>query len=314
MEDKPWDPEIANYWLPVDQYTGGVEHAILHLMYSRFFTMFLHDIGLLETDEPFARLLTQGMVLKDGVKMSKSKGNIVGLEEMLDTYGADTARLFTLFASPPDRDFEWSEQGVEGASRFLGRIWRLVHEFQSELGSSDNAQPDMSGLNSEEKEMRRKVHATLKKVTQDLDRYSFNTAVAGVMELVNSLYQFRDAAKTRTEAMEVMQEAVKIVLLMLAPFVPHITEELWHEVGHTDSIHEEGWPAADESALVQAEIEIVIQINGRVRDRMCVPKGEDPEYLRQAALSRDRVRELIQDKGIRDVFVVPERLINIVTD
>lgn len=246
--------------------------------------------------------------------MSKSKGNIVGLEEMLDAYGADTARLFTLFASPPDRDFEWSEQGVEGASRFLGRIWRLVYEFQGELGFSDNAQPDMSCLNSEEKEMRRKVHATLKKVTQDVDRYSFNTAVAGVMELVNSLYQFRDVARTRTEAMGVMQEAIEIVLLMLAPFAPHITEELWHEVGHNGSIHEESWPAADESALVQAESEIVIQVNGRVRDRMRVPKGKDSEYLRQAAFGRDRVKELVEDKGIRDVFIVPERLINIVTD
>ncbi|HXL05003.1 MAG TPA: leucine--tRNA ligase [Bacillota bacterium] len=314
MEDKPWDPEIANYWLPVDQYTGGVEHAILHLMYSRFFTMFLHDIGLLETDEPFARLLTQGMVLKDGAKMSKSKGNIVSLEEMLDTYGADTARLFILFASPPERDLEWSEQGVEGASRFLARVWRLVYEFRDELSSScDVVQVDMSNLNSKEKEMRRKVHATLKKVTQDLDRYSFNTAVAGIMELVNSLYQFRDEAKTGHEAMDIMKEAVQTVLLMLAPFAPHITEELWHEIGYSGSVHEADWPVVDESALVESETEIVIQINGRVRDRMRVPKGRDSEYLKQAALARDKVSELVENESIREVFVVRDRLVNIVT-
>lgn len=275
--------------------------------------MFLHDIGLLETQEPFARLLTQGMVLKDGAKMSKSKGNIVSLEEMLDTHGADTTRLFILFASPPDRDLEWSEKGVEGTSRFLGRIWRLIYEFQSELASSDSAKTDMSSLTSEEKEMRRKVHATLKKVTQDLERYSFNTAVAGIMELVNSLYQFREAARNRPEAMGIMGEAVRIVLLMLAPFAPHITEELWHEIGYRGSIHEESWPAVDESALAETEVEVVIQVNGRVRDRMRVPKGRDSEYLKEAALTRDRVKEIVEGKGIRDVFVVPDRLINIVT-
>ena len=314
MEDKPWDPEIANYWLPVDQYTGGVEHAILHLMYSRFFTMFLHDIGLLDEDEPFARLLTQGMVLKDGAKMSKSKGNIVSLEDMLESYGADTARLFILFASPPERDLEWSEQGVEGASRFLGRIWRLVYEFRDELASHDSKQVDVANLNSKEKEMYRRVHATLKRVSQDLERYSFNTAVAGVMELVNSLYQFRDVARTRPEAMSVLEEAVRYVLLMLAPFAPHITEELWHRIGYSGSIHEQSWPAVDESALVEAEIEVVIQVNGRVRDRMRVSKGRDSEYLKQAALCRDRIRELVEGKGIRDVFVVPDRLVNIVTE
>ena len=313
MEDKPWDPETANYWLPVDQYTGGVEHAILHLMYSRFFTMFLHDLGLLETDEPFAHLLTQGMVLKEGAKMSKSKGNIVGLQEMLDAYGADTARLFILFASPPERDLEWNEQGVEGASRFLSRIWRLVYEFQGEIRSCDSLQTDMSGLNSQERDMRRKVHATLKKVTQDLDRHSFNTAVAGTMELVNSLYQFRDIARTGTKARAVMQEAIHTVLLMLAPLVPHITEELWHEIGYSGSIHQESWPTVDESALVETEIEIVIQVNGKVRDRMRLQKGRDSEYLKTEALKRDRVMELIQDKNVRDVFVVPDRLVNIVT-
>lgn len=313
MDDKPWDPDTANYWLPVDQYTGGVEHAILHLMYSRFFTMFLSDIGLIKTQEPFARLLTQGMVLKDGAKMSKSKGNIVPLEEMLDTYGADTTRLFILFASPPERDLEWSEQGVEGASRFLGRIWRLVYEFQNELPKCGSGQREMSGLTPEEKEMRRRIHAALKKVTQDLERYSFNTAVAAIMELVNGMYQFRDVARARREGMEIMGEAVRTVLLMLAPFAPHITDELWHGIGYNTSIHEEIWPAVDVSALVETQIEVVIQVNGRVRDRMHVPKGSDSEYLRQEALARDRVRELIQDKGIRDVFVVPDRLVNIVT-
>jgi leucyl-tRNA synthetase len=312
-DDKPWDPDTANYWLPVDQYTGGVEHAILHLMYSRFFTMFLSDIGLIKTQEPFARLLTQGMVLKEGAKMSKSKGNIVSLEEMLDTYGADTTRLFILFASPPERDLEWSEQGVEGASRFLGRIWRLVYEFQNELLSCDSVERDMPGLTSEEKEMRRKIHATLKKVTQDLERYSFNTVVAGIMELVNGMYQFRDVARTRREAMSILGEAVRTVLLMLAPFAPHIADELWHELGYKRSIHEETWPAVDESALVETQIEIVIQVNGRVRDRMNVAKGKDSEYLRHEALARDRVRELIEGKDIRDVFVVPDRLVNIVT-
>lgn len=312
-DDRPWDPDTANYWLPVDQYTGGVEHAILHLMYSRFFTMFLSDIGLIKTKEPFARLLTQGMVLKDGAKMSKSKGNIVSLEEMLDKYGADTTRLFILFASPPERDLEWSDQGVEGASRFLGRIWRLVYEFQNELASYDSAQRERSGLTSEEKEMRRRIHATLQKVTQDLERYSFNTVVAGIMELVNALYQFRDVARTRREAMGIMGEAVRTVLLMLAPFAPHITDELWHEIGYKRSIHEENWPAVDESALVETQIEIVIQVNGRIRDRMHVAKGRDSEYLRREVLARDRVKELVEDKDIREVFVVPDRLVNIVT-
>jgi leucyl-tRNA synthetase len=312
-DDKPWDPDTANYWLPVDQYTGGVEHAILHLMYSRFFTMFLSDIGLIKTQEPFARLLTQGMVLKEGAKMSKSKGNIVSLEEMLDTHGADTTRLFILFASPPERDLEWSEQGVEGASRFLGRIWRLVYEFQNELLSCDSVERDMPGMTSEEREMQRKIHVTLKKVTQDLERYSFNTVVAGIMELVNGMYQFRDVARTRREAMSIMGEAVRTVLLMLAPFAPHIADELWHEIGYKRSIHEETWPSVDESALVETQIEIVIQVNGRVRDRMNVAKGKDSEYLRHEALARDRVRELIEGKDIRDVFVVPDKLVNIVT-
>jgi leucyl-tRNA synthetase len=312
MEDKAWDRETADYWLPVDQYTGGVEHAILHLMYSRFFTMFLHDIGLLKTEEPFARLLTQGMVLKDGIKMSKSKGNIVDLKEMLDTYGADTVRLFTLFASPPDRDFEWNEQGVEGASRFLGRVRRLIYEFQHEFNHSDTDYKDIPELMPEDKEMRRKVHTTLEKVTKDLDRYSLNTVIAAVMELVNSLYQFREAAKARVSAGKVMKEAIEIVLLMLAPFVPHITEELWHELGFTDSIHKEDWPDIDKSALFEAEVEIVIQVNGRVRDRMYAPKGKDHKYLESAALKQDRIKEFVGNKEIRNVFVVPDKLVNIV--
>ncbi|HOB88335.1 MAG: leucine--tRNA ligase [Bacillota bacterium] len=311
-DDEPWDPDIANHWLPVDQYTGGIEHAILHLMYSRFFTMFLSDVGLIETDEPFSRLLTQGMVLKDGAKMSKSKGNIVSLEEMLDTYGADTTRLFILFASPPERDLEWSEQGVEGASRFLNRLWRLVYEFKDDLVSGHGVGHEFSGLTSEDEEMRRKTHTTLKKVTEDLERYSFNTAVARIMELVNAMYQFRDAAKARPEAMGVMREAVQLVLLMLAPFTPHIAEELWRVIGYEESIHEEAWPAVDESATVETDIEIVIQVNGKIRDRMNVAKGEDPDELKAKALASDRVRELVEGKDIRKVIVVPDKLVNIV--
>ncbi len=309
-ENQPWDRAKVDYWLPVDQYIGGVEHAILHLLYSRFFTKVLYDLGLVSVQEPFTNLLTQGMVLKDGAKMSKSKGNIVSPEDIVERYGADTARLFILFAAPPEKDLEWSDQGVEGCYRFLNRVWRLVTAVAPEIaGAPSRPSGRLVGVN---REMHRLTHQAVKKVTEDIEkRFNFNTAISAIMELVNALYQYREVPETDRDP-AVMREAVEHLLLLLAPFAPHIAEELWEAIGHRESIHRQPWPAYDQEALVEDEITIVVQVNGRVRERVLVPAGISTEEMKEVVLAQPRVRQLLEGKEVLKIIPVPGKLVNIV--
>ncbi len=305
----PFSKEAIDYWMPVDQYIGGVEHAILHLMYSRFFTKFLHDINILSCDEPFTNLLTQGMVLKDGSKMSKSKGNVVSPEDIINTYGADTARLFILFASPPERDLEWSDQGVEGSSRFLNRVWRAVTSCAEDI--KDISIPASFGeLDPEARKLRYKTHATIKKVSEDIEqRFNFNTAISAIMELNNMLNTYLDQDE---QDLSVLKEAVETMIVLLSPFSPHICEELWQICGHSQSIYHVSWPRYEAEALVQDEIEIAIQISGKVRDRMVVPASTSEEELKSLALAQPKVQELLAGKQVIKAIVVPAKLVNIV--
>ena len=305
--ERPFDRDKVNYWAPVDQYIGGIEHAILHLLYARFFTKVLRDAGMLDFDEPFTNLLTQGMVIKDGAKMSKSLGNVVSPEEIIDRYGADTARLFILFAAPVDRDLDWSDQGVEGAYRFLGRVWRILGQFAETIKGAP-ASYDAATLSTEEAELRRVLHATIKKVTEDVrDRFMFNTAISSIMELVNAIYAFQDKELTPGLAHETASALVR----MLAPFAPHITAELWAEL-FGGNVHAQTWPQYDAAALVQNEVEIVLQINGKVRDRVKVATGLDRAALEQLAAELPRAKELTAGKTIVKVVCVPGKLVNIV--
>ena len=307
--DIPFNREAVDYWMPVDQYIGGVEHAILHLMYARFFTKFLYDINMLSCEEPFTNLLTQGMVLKEGAKMSKSKGNVVSPEDIIGTYGADTARLFILFASPPERDLEWSDQGVEGSYRFLNRVWRMVNEYADTIREV-NIPDNFVELDADARKLRYKTHASIKKVSEDIgERFNFNTAISATMELSNALNSYSD---NEEQDLPVVKEAINTLLLLLSPFSPHICEELWQLCGNTEGICLQKWPAYDPAALIQDEIEIVVQISGKVRDRITVATGLSEEELRQIALASPKVQQLIQDKTIVKTIVVPGKLVNIV--
>lgn len=305
-DKEAFNKQLADYWMNVDQYIGGIEHAILHLLYSRFFVKVVHDLGLVSYDEPFKGLLTQGMVLKEGSKMSKSKGNVVSPEEIVAKYGADTARLFILFAAPVERDLDWSDEGVEGSYRFLSRVWRIVDAYQqlAKAGYSEK-------LSKDEFALRRELHRVIKKVTADLDgKFNFNTAISSIMELVNAMYQFKDSHET-VQA-ELANELVQKLLLLLAPFTPHITEELWHEVGFEGSIHQQDWPAYEEAALVIDEIEIAVQVNGKVRDKITIPVDMPKADLEALALDLDRVKEFTTDKTVAKVIIIPNKIVNIV--
>jgi len=305
----PFAKDKVNYWAPVDQYIGGIEHAILHLLYSRFFTKVLRDAGMVDFAEPFTNLLTQGMVLKDGGKMSKSKGNVVSPEEIIGQYGADTARLFILFAAPVDRDLDWSDDGVAGAYRFLRRVWRIMEIFEDKIKSSSDDY-DVTALTAEEKELRRVLHTTIKKVTEDIrDRFMFNTAISSIMELVNAFYAFQDS---KTINGGLVREVSLNLLKMLAPFAPHITEELWSILVAQGSIHQQQWPKYEEEATVQAEVEIVLQINGKVRDRIMIATGISREEMETAAKANARVQELTEGKTIVKMICVPDKLVNVV--
>lgn len=311
--EEPFSKEKSNYWMAVDQYIGGIEHAILHLLYARFFTKVLYDMGLSPVDEPFENLLTQGMVLKDGAKMSKSKGNVVSPEEIIEKYGADTARLFILFAAPPERDLEWSDKGVEGCYRFLNRIWRFVVDYKDVFKEDEDIAIDVSSLSSEDKELRYVLHNTIQRVTVDIrERFNFNTAISAIMELVNAMYHYRDRVAKDKQNLAVLKEAVKNLIIMLAPFAPHIASEMWELTGNTGSIHETSWPKYDPDALVRDEVELVVQINGKVRDRFTIDANASREEIEKAALALDRVKEYIGDKKIVKVIVVPKKLVNIV--
>ena len=307
----PFDKALNNYWGPVDQYIGGIEHAILHLLYSRFFVKVLRDAGLVDYDEPFSNLLTQGMVIKDGAKMSKSLGNVVSPEEILSKYGADTARLFILFAAPPERELEWSDQGVEGSFRFLNRIWRIVQAFETVL-EQKVTEYDHSNLNEADKDLRRVLHSSIKKVTNDIEtRFNFNTAISTMMELVNALYAYKEAVKEPNAGL--VYEAISDLIKMMSPFVPHITEELWRgAIDANSSVHEQSWPECDEEALKVDNVEIVLQVNGKVRGRLTVPAEATKEELEKIAMADANVQAHIGDATVRKVICVPGRLVNIV--
>ncbi len=299
--------ERAKYWLPVDQYVGGIEHAILHLLYARFFNKLMRDAGLVNNDEPFANLLTQGMVLKDGSKMSKSKGNTVDPEALIREYGADTARLFIMFAAPPEQSLEWSDSGVEGAFRFLKRLWKAVHEHTAQ-GPAPKLEP--GSLNDADKALRRTVHQTIAKVSDDYARrFTFNTAIAAVMELLNALGKRKDDT---TQVRAVKQEALEAAVLVLSPIVPHICHALWRALGHDGVVVDAAWPVVDKQALAADTLELVVQVNGKLRGRITVPVDADKASIEHAALHDDNVQRFVDGKEIKRVIVVPGKLVNVV--
>jgi len=298
----------ARYWLPVDLYIGGIEHAILHLLYARFFHKIMRDEGLIDVAEPFTKLLTQGMVLKDGAKMSKSKGNTVDPQALIDEYGADTVRLFVMFAAPPEQSLEWSDAGVQGGFRFLRRLWRVVTAH-----AAADAAPgpvDADTLNDAQRDLRRAVHQTIVKVSDDVGRrYTFNTAIAAVMELINKVGRF----DVQTDAdRAIMSEALDAVVLMLSPIVPHICHRLWRVLGHESAVTDAAWPVADQNALHVDTVEIVVQVNGKLRARIQSPANASKDALQDAALGDENVRRFIADKNIRKIIVVPGKLVNVV--
>jgi leucyl-tRNA synthetase len=303
-DEEPFLKEEVSKWLPVDKYIGGIEHAVLHLLYSRFFMKVLYDANLVNVDEPFKSLLTQGMIVKNGAKMSKSKGNGVSPEEIINQYGADTARLFILFAAPPDRDLEWSDQGIEGINRFLGRIWRMVINNLDLLKGNQ----DLCVVSEAAKNLRSSLHATIKKGTEDMtERYQFNTAISAIMELVNSIYAYPEDAEPAIKA-----EAIRTALLLLYPAAPHITSELWEMIGETKLLHQQEWPKYDAALLTLDEIEYAIQINGKVRDRIVFSKNASKEEIEAAVRELAYVQKHIGDLSIKKLIVVPGKLVNIV--
>lgn len=342
----PLDRKRVDYWMPVDQYIGGIEHAILHLLYSRFFTRVLKEMGFVSVEEPFSNLLTQGMVCKevyecsrDGYlfpdevehkgeifhcrkcggqisvgrleKMSKSKRNVVDPEYLIEKYGADTARMFCLFASPPEKDLDWSDQGVDGSSRFLSRVWRLFYDHHLHF-KEKKVLPFGMALEGSPKLLRQKIHKTIKKVTEDIERFHFNTAISAIMELVNEIYISDVKDNTDEISRSVMREATETVVLLLSPFVPHFSEELWKVLGHQESILGTSWPDYDREAIVEEEILIVIQVNGKLRDRMTLPASYGEEEVKAWALKSERIQKLLEGKQIRRVILVPRKLVNIV--
>jgi leucyl-tRNA synthetase len=306
-DDVPFDPAELAFWMGrdgVEQYIGGIEHAVLHLLYSRFFTKVLRDLGYVELGEPFQNLLTQGMVIKDGAKMSKSKGNVVDPDYLIERYGADTARLFCLFAAPPERDLDWSDQGVEGMSRFLGRLWRLVHGLVPRLAPVGMRETSAGA----DQDLHRLVHRTIRRVTDDLgERLHFNTAIAAVMELVTGIGAAAEQASPAG-----LREAVDTTLLLLAPFVPHVASELWEASGHTDALDAAAWPTVDPAALVQETVELPVQVNGKVRARVTVPAEASEADALAAALADPRVQAHVAGKALRKQVVVPGRLVSLV--
>lgn len=307
--EKPFDKKKAGYWMNVDQYIGGVEHAILHLLYARFFQMVMHDLGLVDAEEPFDNLLTQGMVIKDGAKMSKSLGNIVSPEEIQAKYGADTARLFILFAAPPEKELDWSDAGVEGSYRFLNRVYRLVQEYVNEIRGDFRGSETITIQSAEDKALNFQLNATVKKVTEDAGgRFSFNTAISSIMELVNALYKYKQGEVN----VPLMNDAIEKLILILNPFVPHITEELWNNLGHEDRVYQQNWPEFDPAALELETVEIIVQVNGKLKDKMAFEKNAEKSAIEEAALASERVQDAIAGKSVVKTIVVPNKLINFV--
>lgn len=308
--DMPFDKEKVDYWMNVDQYIGGVEHAILHLLYARFFQKVLADLDLVSATEPFENLLTQGMVIKDGAKMSKSLGNVVSPEEIQNKYGADTARLFILFAAPPEKELDWSDAGVEGSYRFLNRVYRLVYEYINEIRDFAKLSGEIIAKTSEEKQLNYQLNTTIKKVSDDIGgRFSFNTAISSIMELVNEIYKYKNQDNIN---MPLLDKAIKDLVLVLSPFTPHICEELWVELGETSRIYETSWPEFDKNALVLDEVEIIIQVNGKLKDKIKLSKDATKEIIEEIALNSEKIKEAIEGKNIIKSIVIPGKLVNFV--
>ncbi len=298
----------ASYWLPVDQYIGGIEHAVLHLLYARFFHKLMRDEGLVNGDEPFRQLLTQGMVLKDGTKMSKSKGNTVEPQSLIDKYGADTARLFMMFASPPDQSLEWSDRVVEGANRFLKRLWRTIQEH---VEKGEVVTLDVDILTDNLRNLRRRAFLTVEKVGDDIGRrYTFNTAIAAIMELMNAVYKINDKSE---QSRSVIQEILELVVLILSPITPHICHELWQTLGHDGAIVNVAWPRADASTLVRNTVELIVQVNGKLRSKISISSDTDNQTIKRLALSDEIILRFTKGKEISKVIIVPKRLVNVVT-
>jgi leucyl-tRNA synthetase len=329
--DLPFDPEKGAYWMPVDFYSGGVEHAILHLLYSRFFTRVLRDVGLLAFDEPFKRLLTQGMVLKDGAVMSKSKGNVVDPDDMLQQYGADALRLYVMFVAPPEKEVEWSDSGLEGSFRFLVRVWRFVDHWapaiRASRGTSAPGVIHPADWRADEKALRRKTHETIQRATVDIEeRMHLNTAVSSMMELVNALYTFsqqttlgqpsRDEPpghdRERPQTIAAVREAVDALVVMLSPFAPHTAEELWEMLGHPEGLTRAAWPQYDAGAAKADEVVVVVQINGKLRARLTLPADLTDDALRERVLADPAVRGHLEGKTVRKVVVAKGPLVSIV--
>ena len=305
----PFSREKADYWMNVDQYIGGVEHAILHLMYARFFQMFLHDIGLSKEEEPFKNLLTQGMVIKDGAKMSKSLGNVVSPAEIQARYGSDTARLFILFAAPPEKELDWSDEGVEGSYRFLNRVYRLVYEYINDIRGDADVPAEYKAANAADKSLDFMMNTCIKKVTEDAGgRFNFNTAIASIMELVNEMYKYKNGDIN----LPLFNKAIETLLTLLNPFSPHITEELWSQLGHEDRLYNRAWPVCDESALVKDEMQIILQINGKLKDKLMLPNNSDKEVVEGAARASERFKEATEGREVVKVIYVPKKIINFV--
>jgi leucyl-tRNA synthetase len=311
LADRAWDTQLANYWMPVDQYIGGIEHAVLHLLYSRFFMKVFYDMGLVRDVEPFTNLLTQGMITKDGAKMSKSKGNVVSPEDMIQKYGADATRLFILFAAPPEKDLEWSDWGVQGAYRFVKKLYELAYKVSSwaKINTVDLYDtPD--SLAEKDRKMLTLLHKTIKKVTEDIEReFAFNTAISFLMELIN---EFEDYLKAGDPDKRVAAEVMKNVALMMAPITPHLAEEIWQLLGGIESVHMQKWPETRQEFLVEKEVVVVVQVNGKTRERLVVDRGTDKETVLKLALASERISKAIANKEIKKVIFVPDKILNIV--
>ena len=304
----PFEKKAAAYWMSVDQYIGGIEHAVLHLLYARFFTKVIRDLGLFDGDEPFEKLLTQGMVIKDGAKMSKSKGNVVDPDFILSNYGADTARLFSLFAAPPERDLDWSDQGVDGAYRFLHRVWAIVYKFSGDVKDINPAGPQSRG-----DKLYRKIHLTIKKVTEDIEReFHFNTAIAALMEMVNEMYDYTSSGFSPSRQGPVLRAAIDALTLLISPFAPHFAEELWASLGGKGTIAHAAWPQYDPDAIMATEVTIVVQVNGKVRSKLTVPAGTSGKDIEAEALADSKVKEFMNGRPPKKVIVVQGKLVNVV--
>ena len=308
-DKEPFAKDKVDYWMDVDQYIGGVEHAILHLMYARFFQMVMYDLGLSKNEEPFKNLLTQGMVIKDGAKMSKSLGNVVSPAEIQAKYGSDTARLFILFAAPPEKELDWSDEGVEGSYRFLNRVYRLVVEYINDIRKDAVVPAEFEAKTEADKSLNFMLNTAIKKVTEDAGgRFNFNTAIASIMELVNELYKYKNGEIN----MPLFNKAIETLLTLLNPFSPHISEELWNMLGHEDRLYNRAWPVCDESALVKDEVMVVLQVNGKLKDKLMLPNNSEKEVVEEAARTSERFKEASEGREVVKVIYVPNKIINFV--